>query len=68
MTNYGVTITLEHYNSTLQEWAEEDIVIQLKAMTLTEAVLQGATKAFSMCCGVNNYRCKSVSAVELITT
>lgn len=65
MENYRVTITFERYNSTIQEWIEEEIFIQFKAMTLTEAVLHGAAKAFSMCCGVNNYRCKSVSAVEL---
>lgn len=65
MENYRVTITFERYNTTLQEWIEEEILIQIKAMTLTEAVLQGAARAFSMCCGTNNYRCKSVEAVEL---
>ena len=60
MTTYYVTIT---YAITVGSQTEtQTAILEIKATTITEAVLQGAVKGFSFCCGSENYACTGVSA------
>ena len=60
MTTYYVTIT---YAITVgSTTTTQTAIIEIKATTLTEAVLQGAAKGFAFCCGSENYACSGVSA------
>lgn len=60
METYYVTITYAITVGTLI--TTQTAIIEIKAASLTDAVLQGAAKGFAFCCGSENYACSGVSA------
>lgn len=60
METYYVTIT---YAITVgSQTVTQTAIVEIKATTMTEAVLQGAAKGFAFCTGSQNYACSGVSA------